>query len=265
MKILNDKVIIITGAASGFGKAGAIRFAEEGAKVVITDINEQAGEQTVEEIHTLGGEAAFVKADVSKARDCEEMVAFAVRTFGRLDMIWNNAGIQGETAYDIAHCEDDMIDRYMDIDVKGVWYGCRFAAPELVKNKGIILNTASIVASLGTLGCSTYGASKGAVRNLTYVLANELGVYGVRCNCISPYCVATPGTIKQGGDLLRMQENGTALGRLPTVDEVVNVALWLFSPEASGVTGLDFRVDMGAGVRTMPMLVDEFKNNNRYE
>lgn len=265
MKQLEGKVALITGAGSGFGRAGALRFAGEGAKIVVVDINEAGGHETVEMVKAAGGEAIFVRTDVSKAEDCENMVNMAVKVFGKLDIIWNNAGIQGESSLDIAHCEDNMIDRYMNINVKGVWYGCRFAAPEMVKNKGVILNTCSIVATLGTRGCSTYGASKGAVRNLTYVVANELGPYGVRCNCISPWCVATPGTLSLGEEFLRHLESGTALCRLPTVDEIVNVALWLVTPEASGVTGFDFRVDMGGGVRSMPSDMKQFVIDNSYD
>lgn len=264
MDYLKDKVALITGAGSGFGRAGAIRFAQEGAKVVVADINQAGGEETVSMIKEVGGEASFIRTDVSKSEDCERMVQFAVDTYGKLDILWNNAGIQGECDDDVAHCSVDMIDRYMDINVKGPWYGCRFAAPQMVKNKGVILNTASIVATLGTMGCSTYGASKGAVRNLSYVVANELGPYGVRCNCISPYSVATPGIEKLGAEHVVRQASGTALNRLPTVDEVVNVALWLVGPESTGVSGLDFRVDLGAGVRTMPWDMEAFFEHNAY-
>lgn len=265
MKMLEGKTALITGSGSGFGKIGAIRFAEEGAQVVVVDVNDNGGADTVEQIRKNGGEAIYVHADVSKAADCENMVAKAVEAFGKLDIIWNNAGIQGESSLDIAHCPLEMIDRYLAIDVKGVWYGCRYAAPEMVKNKGVILNTASIVATLGTRGCSTYGASKGAVRNLTYVLANELGPYGVRSVCISPWCVATPGTMSLGEEFLKNLESGTALGRLPEVDEIVDVALWLVSDEASGITGFDFRIDMGGGVRSMPSDMKQFVIDNAYD
>jgi len=265
MYMLKDKVIVITGGGSGFGRSGAIRFAKEGAKIVVADINEEGLNETVSMVKEAGGEAIYVKTDVRLAKDCETMVLTAVKEFGKLDVIWNNAGIQGESSLDIAHCPVDMIDRYMDVNVKGVWYGCRFAAPHLVKSKGVILNTSSIVATQGTRGCSTYGTAKGAVRNLTYVVANELGRYGVRSNCISPYCVATPGTLGLGEAFLNNLESGTALKRLPTVDEIVNVALWLISDESSGVSGLDFRIDMGSGVRSMPSDMKQFEMDNTYE
>lgn len=265
MKLLEGKVALITGAGSGFGRAGALRFAQEGARIVVADVNQAGGMETVELVEKEGGEAVFVRTDVSKAADCENMVKTAVEKFGKLDIIWNNAGIQGESALDIAHCPTEMIDRYMNINLKGVWYGCLYAAPEIVRTKGVILNTCSIVATLGTRGCSTYGTSKGGVRNLTYVLANELGPYGVRSNCISPWCVATPGVMGLGKEFLAHLESGTALQRLPTVDEIVNVALWLVSPEASGVTGFDFRVDAGGGVRSMPSDMKQFVLDNPYE
>ena len=132
-KRLNGKVMIITGSGSGFGRAGAIRFAAEGAKVVVADINMAGAEETVRLIQQAGGEAIAVKCNVAKAEDVQAMVEAATAAYGRLDGIWNNAGIQGETAQDIAHCPVDMIDRYVDIDIKGVWYGCHYAAPEIVR------------------------------------------------------------------------------------------------------------------------------------
>ena len=186
------------------------------------------------------------------------------KKYGKLDGIWNNAGIQGETEYDIFHCPVDMIDRYIDIDIKGVWYGCRFAAPYLVKSKGVILNTASIVATLGTFGCSTYGTAKGGVQSLTYTVAWELGRFGVRCNCISPYCVATPGTVGQGQKVLDLQRSGTVQNRLVEVDEVVNAAVFMMSDQSSAVTGFDLRVDLGAGTKTMPWDIETFMEHNPY-
>lgn len=265
MNMLKNKVAVITGGGSGFGRAGAIRFAKEGARVLAADINEEGLKETVSMVEEAGGEAAYIKTDVRMAKGCERMVEAAAERWGKLDIIWNNAGIQGESDLDIGHCPLEMLDRYMDVNVKGVWYGCRFAAPYLVKTKGVILNTSSIVATQGTRGCSTYGTSKGAVRNLTYVVANELGRYGVRSNCISPYCVATPGTLGLGEEFLRNLKSGTALKRLPTVEEIINVALWLVTEESSGVSGFDFRIDMGSAVRSMPSNMKQFAIDNAYE
>lgn len=263
-KRLDEKVIIISGAASGFGRAGAIRFAREGAKVVLADINEEGLNETKKMVESEGYEALVFRCDVASPDDVEAVVEGAVKAYGRLDGIWNNAGIQGETSEDIFHCPIDMIDRYIDIDIKGVWYSCHFAAPYLVKTKGVILNTASIVASLGTFGCSTYGTAKGGVQSLTYTVAWELGRLGVRCNCISPYCVATPGTIEQGEELLNLLGSGTVQNRLVEVDEVVNAAVFMLSDQSSAVTGFDLRVDLGAGTRTMPWDVEKFMENNPY-
>lgn len=263
-KRLDGKIIIITGAGSGFGRKGAVRFAKEGAKLVLADIDIAANEETIAMVKEIGGEAVGVKCDVANPDDVKAMVQKAVDEFGRLDGIWNNAGIQGESEQDIFHCPVEMIDRYVDIDIKGVWYGCHFAARELVKTKGTILNTASIVATLGTFGCSTYGAAKGAVQSLTYTVAWELGRLGVRCNCISPYCAATPGTIGLGEEHLNRLTSGTVYGRLVEVDEVVNAAVFLMSDAASAVTGFDLRVDLGAGTRSMPCDVTKFLSENPY-
>lgn len=262
--MLSGKVIIITGAASGFGRAGALRFVREGARVVLADINKEGIEETKRMINEMGFDALAVGCDVSKAEDVKNVVDRAVEEYGTLDGIWNNAGIQGETKFDIFHCPVDMIDRYIDIDIKGVWYGCHYAAPHLVKSKGVILNTASIVATLGTFGCSTYGTAKGGVQSLTYTVAWELGRFGVRCNCISPYCVATPGTEGQGQEVLNLQRSGTVQNRLVEVDEVVNAAVFMMSDQSSAVTGFDLRVDLGAGTRTMPWDVEAFMENNPY-
>lgn len=262
--MLSEKVIIITGAASGFGRAGALRFAREGAKVILADIDEKGMEETKCMLKKQGHGALAVHCDVARPDDVRNVVDQAVKEYGKLDGIWNNAGIQGETEYDIFHCPVEMIDRYIDIDIKGVWYGCHFAAPYLVKSRGVILNTASIVATLGTFGCSTYGTAKGGVQSLTYTVAWELGRFGVRCNCISPYCVDTPGTAGQGQRVLDLQRSGTVQNRLVEVEEVVNAAAFLMSDQSSAVTGFDLRVDLGAGTRTMPWDIEAFMEHNPY-
>lgn len=265
---LNDKIAIITGAGSGFGRVGALRFAKEGAKVVVAELVVKNGEETVKQIKSAGGEALFIKTDVTKAIDCEKMVKAAVNTFGKLDIIWNNAGLQPYCMKDVAHTPIEDLDRFIDVNIKGVWYGCHYAAYELVKTKGVILNSASVAGSQGNMACSIYSTTKGAVKSMTYSIAYELGLYGVRCNCISPYTVQTPTIIKSikewGEGFEDFLKDGNALKKLPTMDDVVDAALFLVSDESKSITAFDLRIDCGSVVRSQPTIEKKFREINPY-
>jgi NAD(P)-dependent dehydrogenase (short-subunit alcohol dehydrogenase family) len=259
---LEDKVAIITGAGSGFGRATSILFSKEGAKVVVADIVEKSGKETVDLIKANGGEAIFVKVDVSKSADCENMVKVAVESYGKLDILFNNAGIQGEGEHDIAHMKEEVFDRFMNVNLKGVWLGIHYAAAELVKTKGAIINTASYVGSVGALGCSHYATSKGAVKTLTFVAANELGLHGVRCNCISPYMAETPGTAFHPKKYVEMEKSGNPMHKLIPINDVADAVLFLATN--SSVNGHDLYVDAGANTLTNPTFIDVFKEANQY-
>ncbi len=262
---LENRVAIITGAGGGFGGRMAEIFAQEGAKVVVADFNETAGQATVERVKAAGGEAMFVKVDVTNDESVKNMVAKTVEAYGKLDILINNAGKQG-VKYDIAHMEVDELMPYLNINVRGPWLCIHHAAPELVKTQGKIVNIASIAALQGSYGGSCYGVSKGAVLSLTYAVANELGLYGVRCNAVSPYSAATKETISLlGEEFHELRRSGNPLHRLCEADDVAYACLFLASDESKSCTGLNLLCDCGAHVRSCPFDVEDFKKNNVYE
>ena len=262
---LENRVAIITGAGGGFGGRMAEIFAQEGAKVVVADFNESAGQSTVDRVKAAGGEAMFVKVDVTDNDSVKNMVAKTVEAYGKLDILVNNAGKQG-VKYDIAHMEVDELMPYLNINVRGPWLCIHHAAPELVKTQGKIVNIASIAALQGSYGGTCYGVSKGAVISLTYAVANELGLYGVRCNAVSPYSAATKETLSLlGEEFHELRRSGNPLHRLFEADDVAYASLFLASDESKSCTGLNLLCDCGAHVRSCPFDVEDFKKNNVYE
>ena len=262
---LENRVAIITGAGGGFGGRMAEIFAQEGAKIVVADFNESAGQSTVDRVKAAGGEAMFVKVDVTDNDSVKNMVAKTVEAYGKLDILVNNAGKQG-VKYDIAHMEVDELMPYLNINVRGPWLCIHHAAPELVKTQGKIVNIASIAALQGSYGGTCYGVSKGAVISLTYAVANELGLYGVRCNTVSPYSAATKETLSLlGEEFHELRRSGNPLHRLCEADDVAYASLFLASDESKSCTGLNLLCDCGAHVRSCPFDVEDFKKNNVYE
>ena len=251
---LENKVALITGAGSGIGRATAELFAKEGAKVIVADYNAESSQLTVRSIKESGGQATFVQADVSKAIDAERMVRAAVNTYGRLDILHNNAGIfvKPTPAHELT---EDIWDRVFDINIKGVWLGCKYAVPELIKaGGGAIVNTASMAGIRGRPYTSAYCASKGAVVMFTKTLAIELAPYNIRANCICPGAVNTP-LIHQLGVT---QEQAAAqvlsdqpIPRFARPEEIAQAVLYLAADgESSYVTGHALQIDGGqwAGV-----------------
>ena len=251
---LESKVALITGAGSGIGRATAELFAKEGAKVIVADYNAESSQLTVRSIKESGGQATFVQADVSKAIDAERMVRAAVNTYGRLDILHNNAGIfvKPTPAHELT---EDIWDRVFDINIKGVWLGCKYAVPELIKaGGGAIVNTASMAGIRGRPYTSAYCASKGAVVMFTKTLAIELAPYNIRVNCICPGAVNTP-LIHQLGVT---QEQAAAqvlsdqpIPRFARPEEIAQAVLYLAADgESSYVTGHALQIDGGqwAGV-----------------
>lgn len=180
---LKDKVALITGAASGIGRATAVVFSQEGAKVMCADLDEEGAERTARQIADSGGEAASTRVDVAKEEDVQRMVQETVERWGRLDILFNNAGIG--FGMPVTQVPEDEWDRLIDINLKGVFLGCKHAIPEMLKNGGgSIVNTASDAGLVGTPMLSTYCASKGGVVLLTKSLAVEWAAMGVRVNCV---------------------------------------------------------------------------------
>jgi NAD(P)-dependent dehydrogenase (short-subunit alcohol dehydrogenase family) len=251
---LQNKVALITGGVSGIGRATAELFAKEGAKVVVADYSAESGQATVRSIKDNGAQAVLIQADVSKSADAQRMVGVAIDTYGRLDILHNNAGIfvKPTPAHELT---EDVWDQVFDINIKGVWLGCKYAVPELIRaGGGAIVNTASMAGIRGRPYTSAYCASKGAVVMFTKTLAIELAPYNIRVNCICPGAVNTP-LIHQLGI---SQEQAAAqvltdqpIARFARPEEIARAVLYLASDaESSYVTGHALQIDGGqwAGV-----------------
>ena len=246
---LDGKVALITGAGGGIGRTMAVLFAGEGAKVIVADAAEPAGQATVDEIDQAGGDAAFVRVDVSKAADAEEMVRFAVDTYGELTVLCNNAGIFPDEDGAVVDMDEATFQRVMDVNVKGVFLCCKYGIPELIKaGGGSVINIASFVALMGcTVPQDAYTSSKGAVISLTRSLAVQYGRHGIRANAICPGPIETPLMAQ----LLRepaernKRLNRIPLGRFGRAEDIVYAALYLASDESSWTTGTTFIVDGG--------------------
>lgn len=246
---LQNKVAIITGGSSGIGRETAILFAKEGAKVVVTDVNDKGGNETAEMIKSSGGDAVFIHADVSKAEDCKDMVGFTEKSFGKLDIIFNNAGIMHSDDGDAISTEESIWDLTMNINVKGVFFGCKYAIPALRRaGGGSIINTASFVALLGAATPQlAYTASKGAVLSMTRELAVIHARENIRVNALCPGPLRTELLMKFLDTEEKKQRRlvQIPMGRFGEAKEMASAALYLASDESSYVTGTEFMVDGG--------------------
>jgi 3-oxoacyl-[acyl-carrier protein] reductase len=247
---LNEKVAIVTGAASGVGKATAELFAKEGAKVVVVDLQQEKGEAVAEGIRKAGGTAVFQRADVSDSQDVQAMINRAVSEWGRLDVLYNNAGI-AQPIRPIEEVEEELFDRVMRINVRSVFLGIKYAVPIMKKQgSGSIISTASIAAVKPRLGHNGYAASKGAVITLTKAMAAELASNKIRVNCINPVAVDTPMAPEFLGNIdvneMRKTLNATIpLGRMATPQDIARGALYLASDDAELITGIELNIDGG--------------------
>jgi NAD(P)-dependent dehydrogenase (short-subunit alcohol dehydrogenase family) len=250
---LQDKVAIITGAGSGMGRVAAQMFAAQGAKVVIAEFDEGAGTETADMVSGAGGQATFVQADVSREDDARRMVEAAVSAYGRLDVLYNNAGVMPEADHSVTDTDVEIWDRVMAVNVRGVFLGCKYAIPRMLEQgSGSIVNISSFVA---LLGCSVpqdaYTASKGAVLSLTRSLAVQFGPQGVRTNAICPGPIETPLLMDwllkdDAAKQLRLARNPT--GRFGKPEEIVNLAIYLASDESRWTNGAAMVVDGGISV-----------------
>ena len=250
---LADKVAIITGAGSGMGRTAAQMFAAEGAKVVAADFDEGHGVETVNLITGEGGDAVFVRTDVSDEADAAAMVAAAMDRYGRVDVLYNNAGIMPEADHSVVDTEVAVWDQVMAVNLRGVFLGCKHAIPRMVEQgSGSVINISSFVA---LLGCSVpqdaYTASKGAVLSLTRSLAVQFGPRGVRANAICPGPIETPLLMDwlvkdEEAKRIRLARNPT--GRFGKPEEIVNVAIYLASDESRWTNGASLVVDGGITV-----------------
>ncbi|MDX6382275.1 MAG: hypothetical protein QOI57_3299 [Rubrobacteraceae bacterium] len=250
---LNDKVAVITGAAGGQGQAAARLFAEEGARLVVSDIDKEGAEKTAQEIRDAGGEAIALRTDVSREKDVAEMIRLAVDEFGTVNILFNNAGV-GYSAADrltmasVVDTPEEDWDAVLAINLKGAAMGCKHAIPIMVENGGgAIVNNASINALVALSGADAYTAAKGGIVALTRVLAVDWGPRGVRVNCICPGGVDTAMIAPAIADeeVLGIMLESTPLGRLARPEEIARVALFLASDEASYMNGAIVPVDGG--------------------
>lgn len=240
---LENKVVIITGAGSGIGKETALLFAKEGARVVVADVNEKAGEETVVEIKK-NGEGFFVKLDVSNREQAKQMVKTTLEKYGRIDVLINNAGIVQDAF--LSKMTEEQWDRVINVDLKGV-FNCSQAVVEVMINQGngVIINTSSIVGVEGNVGQVNYAAAKAGLIGMTKTLAKEIGKKGIRVNAVAPGFIATPMTSNVPEKILEMMKEKTPLRRLGEAKDVAYAYLYLASDEANFVNGAVLCVDGG--------------------
>ncbi len=246
---LKDKVALITGASSGIGRETALLFATEGASIVVVDVDDKNGEKTVQAVQAQGGKAVYVHADVSKAADCEIMIKVAEQTFGKLNILFNNAGISHKDDDNAITTEESIWDLTMAINVKGVFLGCKYGIPALLRvGGGSIINTASFVAILGAATPQlAYTSSKGAVLAMTRELAMIHARQNIRVNALCPGPLRTELLMKYLDTDAKKQRRlvHIPMGRFGEAKEIAYAALYLASDESSFVTGTEFMVDGG--------------------
>ncbi len=246
---LQNKVALITGGSSGIGYYTSLLFAQEGAAVVVADVNDEGGSQTVSDIIAAGGKAVYIHADVSKAADCEAMVAAAEKNFGKLNILFNNAGIMMSADDDAVSTEESVWDTTMAVNVKGVFFGCKYGVPALRRaGGGSIINTASFVALVGAATPQlAYTASKGAVLSMTRELATIHARENIRVNALCPGPLRTELLMKFLNTEEKKQRRlvHVPMGRFGEAKEMAYAALYLASDESSYVTGTEFLVDGG--------------------
>ena len=251
---LENKVALITGGGSGIGRASAEMFAREGAKVVVSDVDETTAAETQSQIRAAGGEASIITGDVSSSADAERMVQAAIDGYGRVDVLVNSAGITGRNAMYPGASEEEIWDRVMEVNLKGTYLMCWHSVPQMERTGGgSIINLASIMGLVGYSsglggGFNPYVPSKGGVLQLTKNLAIDYAKRGIRVNCICPGYIATNLTrslTERDPEALGKLEALHPMGRLGTADEIANAALFLASDESSFVTGTPLIVDGG--------------------
>jgi NAD(P)-dependent dehydrogenase (short-subunit alcohol dehydrogenase family) len=252
---LEHKVAIITGAGGGQGRAAALLFAKEGAKIVASDWNAESGEQTAAQIRDAAGAAIHIAADVSSSVQVRKLIDGALESYGRIDVLYNNAGVGYSSTLsmrDILKTPEEDWDRVLAINLKSVFLTCKYAIPEMIKTGGgSIINTSSIAALIGGEDAHAYTAAKGGMISLSRALAVEFGPKNIRVNCICPGVIDTPmvepvvGPLKDASRPFRF----SPIQRLGRPDDIAYCALYLASEESSFVTGSVFVVDGGVTAR----------------
>lgn len=247
---LNDKVCVITGAGSGMGAVAARRFAREGARVAVLEVNEEAGRRTAEDIAKAGGDAAFAACDVAEEASVRGAVDQVLRRYGRIDVLYNNAGIMPEEDHSVIDTPVEVWDRVMAVNVRGMFLMCKYAIPPMLeRGRGSVINIASFVAHMGcSVPQDAYTASKGAVVSLTRSLAIQFRPRGVRSNAICPGPIETPlmtSWLLADEEARRIRLARQPSGRFGQPDDVVSCAVYLASDESDWTNGAIINVDGG--------------------
>lgn len=247
---LQDKVCLITGAGSGMGQVAARMFAAQGAKVAVCDIRDEAGQQTVEQVQEKGGDARFISCDVSNEHSVSSAVNELMDTYGKVDVLYNNAGIMPAEDESVIHTSEEVWDRVMAVNVKGIFLTCKYVIPEMMKQRrGSIINIASFVAFMGcTVPQDAYTASKGAVVSLTRSLAVQFRPHGIRTNAICPGPIETPLLMDwlvkdEAARQVRLSRQPS--GRFGKPEDIVNCAIYLASDESDWTNGAIMNIDGG--------------------
>ncbi|MBI3943122.1 MAG: glucose 1-dehydrogenase [Chloroflexi bacterium] len=250
---LEDKIALVTGGGSGIGRATAERFAREGARVIVVDVNVESGEETAHLIHATGGQGLFIKADVSKAEDVEAMVKTAVASYGRLDCAHNNAGILGARA-PTAECTEQNWDRVTSIHLKGMWLCMKYEILQMLKQGGgVIVNTSSAVGLVGHRNYPAYVTCKHGIIGLTKAAALEYREAGIRVNAVCPGAIDTPmqaelrgqGNLELGASIVA-EALLAKPAQIGTPEDVAAAVVWLCSDQSAFVTGHTLVVDGGS-------------------
>ena len=247
MKTLENKIALVTGGTTGIGRATAIAFARAGAKVVVSGRREKEGHETVKLIEQAGGTGIFVKADVKHDAEVKNMVEAVLRTYGRLDVAFNNAGVESERIVPTVEQSEADYDHVMDVNVKGVFLSLKHEIAAMLKTGGgAIVNTSSIAGLVGFAGASPYTAAKHAVIGLSKSAALEYAKQGIRVNVVSPAAIDTPMLDRFTESVPRtMLESLHPIGRIGKPEEIAEAVVWLCSPQSSFVTGQTLAVDGG--------------------
>lgn len=251
---LEGKVAVVTGSAMGIGRATAVLLAKEGARVVVADVDEEPAKETVELVAESGGEARFIKTDVSRPEDVKAAIDAAVDGYGRLDVLHNNVGIaMGASVVDTT---EELWSRVLDVNLGGVYRGCKYAIPPMIRNGGgSIVNSSSVQALRGLKGWAAYAATKGGIISLTQQVALEYAPYGIRVNCVAPGTILTPmnsRVFEEAEDPEALKETWNRmhpLGRFGQPEEVAEAVLFLAADSSSFITGQTLVVDGGITVK----------------